>query len=309
MVASAAFANSGDAAFDVWLLEFKREAMREGIDARTLETAFDGVAPNEQVVKLDRKQPEKTTSFSEYLDKVVTQRRIEEGRSLIEEHGYLLRDIYRQYGVPPEFIVALWGIETSYGNNTGSFSVIESLATLAYEGRRADLFRRELMAALRIMEEDSDLAGSLIGSWAGAMGNCQFMPSTYLKYAVDWDKDGHRDIWNSLPDTFASIANYLSHLRWDGDINWGGKVTVPADFTVAEADINHARPWKAWEKRGVRLPDGVAIADPSLPVYVIYPGKPEEGAYVITSNTKALLQWNRSRYFATAVGTLADAIR
>jgi membrane-bound lytic murein transglycosylase B len=295
--------------FARWLADFRSEAARAEIPESVLADALDGLSENETVVRLDRKQPEKTTRFSDYLKNVVNDRRIEEGRALIAEHKELLDEISAHYGVPAEYIVALWGIETNYGGYTGSFSVIEALATLAYEGRRAEFFRKELLHALRILAQENMTSDTMIGSWAGAMGQCQFMPSTYISYAVDWDKDGHRDIWNSLPDTFASIANYLHSLGWDKRAGWGAKAQVPADFTQAEADIKRARPLHSWRDRGVTVSNVSAIADDQRLVYVIYPGQPEEGAYMITSNYQALLQWNRSRYFATAVGTLADAIK
>lgn len=236
-----------------WAASFKKTAIKQGISSDVVEAALTNFEPNETIVRLDRKQPEKKITLERYLENTITDRRIEKGREMLEEHAVLLAKISNEYGVHPNFIVALWAIESDFGRQQGSFSVVNSLATLAYDGRRAELFGKELISALRIIEAEKISSDELTGSWAGAMGNCQFMPSTYLHYAVDGDGDGHRDIWNSVPDTFASMANYLRA------IGWNGKQTDS----------------EAFEK---------------------------------TDNFDVLLKWNRSRYFATAVGTLAEAI-
>ena len=206
-----------DAVFNQWLKGVKKEARSKGISQATIDEALTGIAHDSRVIRLDRRQPETKLTLEEYLTKVISDQRIARGREMLAQHRELLEPISKQYGVAPEFIVALWGIETSYGSNTGSFSIVESLATLAYDGRRSAYFRGELMNALRIIDEDHISAYDMEGSWAGAMGQCQFMPSSFLNFAVDHNGDGKRDIWNTEADVFASIANYLSKHGWNDD--------------------------------------------------------------------------------------------
>lgn len=255
--------------YGVWLQTFSEKARAAGIEQELLDATFKNITVDDYVIELDRRQPEDKLSYSKYLKNTVNPRRIAKGQALLREHRVLLAQIEATYGVEPRFIIALWGMETDYGANTGNFMVVQSLATLAYEGRRRELFEKELLAALTILQQGPWNQFDLIGSWAGAMGNCQFMPSSYLKFAVDWDKDGTRDIWHSLPDTFASIANYLSQSGWQKDIGWGVKSSGEG---------------------------------------AIFPGTAAEGGVIVTPNFEVLLKWNRSRYFASAVGQLADAI-
>lgn len=295
--------------FDHWLTRFKDKAVAQGIAQETLDRALEGIEEDKKVVALDRKQPEKKFTLTQYLDNTVTPRRIALGRELLAEHRSELERISAQYGVQAEYIVALWGIETDYGNYTGGFSVIQSLATLAYEGRRAAFFEGELLAALRILEAENMSPDAFTGSWAGALGNCQFMPTTYLKHAVDWDGDGKRDIWNSLPDTFASIANYLNSLGWNATQSWGMVAVSPAGFKPAKEALRRGKTATSWAKLGVTPRDSEVtwLQDDTI-LYAVYPGSTEQGVFLVTENYNALLHWNHSRYFATAVGTLAEAI-
>lgn len=267
---TATVAHAADKPFGLWVEQFTARAEREGIPPALVADVFRNVTVDEYVIKLDRKQPEDKLSFSKYKENTVNPRRIARGRALLQEHRELLTTISQTYGVEPRFIVALWGMETDYGRHTGNFSVIQSLATLAYDGRREELFTNELIAAFKILQTGQWNQFDLVGSWAGAMGNCQFMPSSYLKYAVDWDKSGKADIWNSLPDTFASIANYLKQSGWQEGLGWG---------------------------------------EPSNAADAIYPGTPMEGGYKITANYDVIMKWNRSRYFATSVGLLSDQLQ
>jgi membrane-bound lytic murein transglycosylase B len=215
--AAPAYAQDDAKSFAAWLGQFKKDAVAEGISQKTLDEAFESTTPIERVVELDRKQPESTLTLEEYLEKVVNDTRIAEGRERMSDNRELLSEISKKYDVEPQTIVALWGIETNYGENTGGFSVIDSLATLAYDGRRSEYFRGELLKALKIIDADHITAYDMDGSWAGAMGQCQFMPSSFLNFAVDYDGDGKRDIWNTNADIFASIANYLHSSGWSGD--------------------------------------------------------------------------------------------
>ena len=200
--------------FDLWLEDFAERAIDKGISPETVDEALSNVVLSKKAVALDRKQPEKKLTMEEYLDNVINDARIEKGRRLMEENRVLLNDIYAKTGVEPEYIVALWGLESGYGEKQGDFQVINALATLAYEGRRRAFFESELMAALVILEQQKIPSSELRGSWAGAMGQCQFMPSSYLAYAVDYNHDHHIDIWGSKEDVLGSIANYLRTVGW-----------------------------------------------------------------------------------------------
>lgn len=301
--------DSEAAGFKRWLDDFKRDAQTQGISNQTLDDAFAETEFIGRVIELDRKQPEGTITLETYLQKAISDRRIEEGRELYSQYKDLLQEISHKYGVQPQFIVALWGIETSYGANTGGFDIIDSLATLAYEGRRAHFFRDELIKALHIVEQEHRSAAEMQGSWAGAMGQCQFMPSSFLRFAVDYDKDGKRDIWDSQADVFASIANYLDASGWDGDIGWGHAVTLPEGFDTALTDIKQEKRVREWQTLGVRTTSGGDLPNPGVRASVVMVGSGGDAApYIIYGNYKVLLKWNRSRYFATAVGTLADEI-
>jgi membrane-bound lytic murein transglycosylase B len=303
--------------FDSWLESFKTKAQRQGISPHTLNDALTGLEPDDSVIALDRKQPEGQITLEKYLKNTISVRRVRIGRAMLRENAAVLSEISKRYGVQPKYIVALWGIESDYGNYQGNFSVVQSLATLAFEGRRADFFAAELMAALRIMDKEGISRDELTGSWAGAMGNCQFMPSTYLRYAVDASGDGKRDIWHSEVDTFASIANYLSSLGWDGKVDTMEPEVVDAGkFQAGDAGLDNARSAAAWGKLGLVTTSGngedkAFQPDSKHKLYAIYLSKADEAANkptLVSENFKALLNWNRSRYFATAVSTLADAI-
>lgn len=304
--ASAAWADSNG--FSQWLAEFSAVAAKQGISPeiskQVLSQAFEDVS----VVHLDRKQPEGKISFTQYRKNILSPDRIRKGRSYLHIHRALLNDIAKHYGVEPQYILALWGIETNFGGYTGNFNIIPSLATLAYEGRRAEFFQGELIAAMKMVQNENVALSTMIGSWAGAMGQCQFMPSSYLKYAVDWDKDGKKDIWGSLPDVFASIANYLKTEGWDGSLRWGRAVQLPAGLKLVHEDLYTKLPLSEIAAKGVRAADGSALPVRDVEAYLMHPGEPHEGAFVVYENYHVLLHWNKSRYFATNVGLLADAI-
>lgn len=317
MLLGAASVQAQSTDFERWLDRFKTKAQRQGISPQTLNDALTGLEPDDSVIALDRKQPEGQITLEKYLKNTISARRVRIGRAMLREHADVLGEISKRYGVQPKYIVALWGIESDYGNYQGNFSVVQSLATLAFEGRRADFFATELMAALRIMDKEGISRDELTGSWAGAMGNCQFMPSTYLRYAVDASGDGKRDIWHNEADTFASIANYLSSLGWDGKLDTMEPEVVDAgQFQASDAGLDHARSATAWGKLGVITVSGhgngqvVRLAGPRK-LYAIYLSKDDEAENkpsLVSENFKALLNWNRSRYFATAVSTLAEEI-
>jgi membrane-bound lytic murein transglycosylase B len=305
-------AAADDADFAVWLKALRDEAARKGISARTIEDALTGLTPIQRVIELDRRQPEVMLTFDTYISRVINDARIEAGRQRLRENIELLTRVSRRYGVQPRFIVALWAIETDFGRVTGGFPVIQALATLAYEGRRAAFFREELFNALRVAEKSGIPAREMRGSWAGAMGQSQFMPSSYLAYAVDFDGDGRADIWNSRPDVFASIANYLSKVGWRADETWGRAVRPTAALDPSMVDDrrlqNPPRPLASWQALGLRRTDGGALPARDLPAWLIQPGGAEGPSFLVYANYRTLLHWNRSLFFATAVGYLADRI-
>ena len=296
-----------DKAFANWIDGFKKDAQTQGVSGDLLNRAFIGMLVNDRVIELDRKQPEGSLSFDEYLERIVNQRRIDEGRRLLAENRPLLDKISKQYGVQPNYIVALWGIETNFGENTGGFSVIEALATLAYEGRRADFFREELIKALKIIDQGHISLEDMKGSWAGAMGQSQFMPSSFLAYAQDYNGDGHKDIWNTQEDVFASIANYLSKSKWNANESWGREVKVPAGFDRTQAGREITKPVTAWKQMGVTDVTGTPLPDSQMESSIVFPDDCDR-AFVVYGNYKTIMKWNRSLYFATSVGMLADAI-
>ncbi|MEZ5648595.1 MAG: lytic murein transglycosylase [Alphaproteobacteria bacterium] len=308
--ASPGGAEKEKAEFARWLKDFRVEAKAAGISDSTLKSAFADVSePIQRVIELDRKQPEFTLTLDQYMERVVNPGRIERGRTLILENQALLDTVSAQYGVPRQFIVALWGIETDYGRITGGYSVVGALATLAFEGRRAQFFRTELLKALKIIDEGHISAGNMLGSWAGAMGQSQFMPSSFLSFAQDGDGDGRKDIWTSRPDVFASIANYLATSGWKGDRTWGEQVVLPDSIDRASLDTKNRKLVADWMTAGVTLPDGKSpTLDPNVQAAIVLPGGPDGPAYLVTENYSVFLKWNRSLYFATAAGTLADRL-
>lgn len=296
--------------FNTWLDTLKIEARSKGISQSTIESSLSGIKPIPRVIELDRKQPEFTLTFEEYLGRVVSDRRIKIGKAKLVEHKKLLAEISIKYGVQPRYIVALWGIETDFGRITGGFPVISSLATLAYDGRRSKFFRKELFLALKIVDKGHITAKDMLGSWAGAMGQNQFMPSSFHAYAVDYNKDGSKDIWKTLPDIFASIANYLSKSGWQGDQTWGRPVNIPDKFSQKLLGRKIKKGLNQWHELGVRKLSGKDLPKRNLLSSIIRPEKGMVGpAFVVYHNYGVILKWNRSNYFATAVGTLSDKIK
>ncbi len=300
---------AADKSFDIWLNGLKKEAEEEGISRNIVEKATKGIKPIARVLELDRKQPEGSMTFAQYKKRVINNTRVEQGKKLYKQHKEFLTFMEKQYGVPGQYIIALWGIETSYGKNTGGFNVVEALATLAYDGRRSKFFRNELIAALKILDEGHIDPKDMKGSWAGAMGQNQFMPSSFHAFAVDGDGSGNRDIWTSLPDVFASSANYLRANGWKAGERWGREVRVPADFDKNLLGLKVRRDLKIWKKMGVKLPNGKDITViPDMKASIIAPDGVNGKIYIVYDNYRVIMKWNKSIYFATSVGLLADKI-
>ena len=309
--------------FATWLEGLRSEALSRGISNQTVTTALSDLQPIPRVLELDRRQPETTMTLRQYLERVVVDARIKNGRARYAENRALLEEVGRKYGVQPRFIVALWGIETNFGQTQGGFSVVQALATLAFDGRRSSYFRGELFNALKILDAEHITPAAMVGSWAGAMGQSQFMPSSYLTYAIDYDGDGRRDIWSTKADVFASAANYLKQSGWRDDQTWGRMVKLPPNFGAtlkavmpaepppgcrANRFISQRKPLSEWQKLGVRRSDGGDLPQADVQASLAVPEGEKGPALLVYENFRATLKWNCSILFATAVGTLADRI-
>ncbi|HEY5622237.1 MAG TPA: lytic murein transglycosylase [Gammaproteobacteria bacterium] len=293
--------------FSVWLEELRAEAIAAGISEATVNTALADVALIERVTELDRNQPEFTITFWDYLDRVVSDARINQGRERLASHRELLADVSERYGIPEEILVAAWAIESNFGRTQGGFSVIAALVTLAYDQRRAAFFRGELLHALRIIDEGHIAADTMMGSWAGAMGQLQFMPSTFIDYALDGDGDGRKDIWGSEADALESAANFMSS-GWQPGYIWGRQVTVPADFDTELEGLDTRLSLAEWQSLGVRTFDGEDLPGIDYTGSIVMPGDGPEPAFLVYQNYRMIMRWNRSHLFSISLGHLADRI-
>ena len=297
--------------FKKWLGELRTEAAQKGISRKIIDIALpDTMQPIPRVLELDRKQPEGTTTLDSYLQKVVTADRVKKGREKARAHGSILRKVEEAYRVDRSVIVALWGIETSYGRNTGGYDVVNALATLAYDGRRGAFFRSELFNALKILDEGHTHPRSMKGSWAGAMGQSQFMPSSFLRFAVDFNNDGRRDIWETEADVFASAANYLASSGWRKGAPCAREVKLPKSFSAGPLGVDSERTLQYWHDKGVRLANGKPVPyEGENHASIVQPNGAGTTAYLVYENYKTIMKWNKSTYFATAVCTLSDKVR
>jgi len=296
------------AEFSQWLDSLREEAVARGISEKTLDRALAGLEPMQRVIELDRNQPESKMTFWQYMKLMVTDSRIAKGRMLLHEHRDLLESVKDRYGVQPRFLVAIWGMETNFGSYLGSFPIIQAVATLAYDERRSEFFRAELLNALQILDEGHIDISEMQGSWAGAMGQVQFMPSTFISFAVDEDGDGRQDIWRSLPDVFASAANFISSYGWNDEYTWGRKVKVPRDMPQSLYGMNIERPLSEWQASGVRRMNGDDLPKVNITASLIQPAGEKGPSYLVYQNYRAMMRWNRSHFYALAVCHLADRL-
>ncbi|MGO2369464.1 MAG: lytic murein transglycosylase, partial [Serratia sp. (in: enterobacteria)] len=282
--------------FPAYVEQLKRQALAKGISPAVVESAFANVHFVDRVIKADRSQPEKKITLDDYLKRVLPAAKIAQGRTLYRQYQPQLSHITARYGVPGRYVVALWGMESAFGKIQGREDVISALATLAFEGRREAFFSQQLMAALQILEQGHVSREQLKGSWAGAMGQCQFMPTSFLHYAVDGDGDGRIDIWNNVDDVFASTAHYLSSEGWKPGVGWGREVKLPAGFNADNAGLkdSQAHSVNEWQKRGVRRPDGSALPHSTLRGWVITPDDMQGRAFLVYDNFRTIMHWNRS---------------
>ncbi|MFC0410550.1 lytic murein transglycosylase [Roseomonas elaeocarpi] len=303
----ASFARAQES-FPSFLSGLRAEARRAGVSDGTLNTALNGLRPNDKVVELDRKQPEFTLTWAQYRDGRLSDTRINRGRQLVAENLPLLQQIESRYNVSARVVVAIWGLETNYGAFTGNFNVIEALATLAWEGRRAKFFRGELIAALKVLDAGHVSFERMRGSYAGAMGQPQFMPSSFNRLAVDFDGDGRKDIWDDRADALASIANYLSKSGWQGGERWGREVLLPASMDTGGLGRDVKRPLGEWARMGVREADGSPLPMYDQPAAIVVPSGGNGQAFVVYQNFGAIRRYNPSDFYALAVGMLADRV-
>ncbi len=294
--------------FAEFLADVGAEAERGGVSAATVRRAFANLRPNERVLQLDRRQAEFTLSWEQYRDGRINPQRVDGGRKAFAQNSALLDAIAARFSVSPRVVVAIWGLETSYGGFTGTTNTIEALATLAWDGRRGAFFRAELLAALRILERGDVTPERMRGSHAGAMGHPQFMPTSFERLAVDFDGDGRRDIWDDRADALASIANYLAQNGWQADERWGREVLLPPGFDAALAGRDNRRPLAEWLRLGIAAADGSALPPLAMDSAILLPSGPGGQAFMVYRNFDAIRRYNPSDFYALVVGLLSDRV-
>ncbi|MDP1645599.1 MAG: lytic murein transglycosylase [Thiobacillus sp.] len=303
----AAFSAHAQTGFDSWLAAFRQDAEAQGISAATLDAALTGITPVERVVELDGRQPEFLQTFADYLGRRVTADQVARGQALMTEHATLLDAAEQQYGIPKAVLVAFWGLETHYGTVLGSLNIPASLATLAFEGRRSDFFRSQLLDALRIIDAGHVDAVDMNGSWAGAMGHMQFMPSTFRAYAVDGDGDARIDLWQSLPDAMHSAANYLKRAGWRAGEPVAIEVRLPEGFDWQRGGV-HRLPVAEWMALGVQTVDATTLPAVTGCAAIVLPQGWQGPAFMVFDNFDVVMRWNRSVNYALAVAQLAQLV-
>ena len=305
--------------FDTFLAAVRSAALARGIRVATLDRALENLEPSATVIERDQTQAEVVLTVEQYVQRRLTRPLVRTARQMEANHRTLLARVGQQYGVSPRVIVSIWGLESNFGRFSGTRPTIQALATLAWEGRRGDFFTGELLDALEIVDRGYIGLDQLRGSWAGAMGQPQFMPSSYLKWAQDFDDDGDRDIWRSAPDVFASIANYLKEHGWDEGMTWGREVRLPSTGLAAlrdtvgmrdegcraEREMTKPLPLKEWQQLGVRTAAGRALPTATIDASLIHTGK---RAFLVYDNYEAILEYNCAHSYALAVGLLANRL-
>jgi len=293
--------------FEAWLEGFRKEAIANGISRGTVATALDGITFDPSIIARDRKQSFFTQSFLVFSDKLISQNRIQNGVARLKQHRDLFAKVEKQYGVPGPVIAGLWALESDYGASMGKLSILRSLATLAYDCRRGEMFRSEFMDTLRIIDRGDLTPEDMIGSWAGELGQTQFLASHYLKHAVDYDGDGRRNLMTSIPDVVASTANFLVHLGWQRDQPWLQEVRVPGNLAWDQADLAIQHPRSKWAGWGVTQVDGRPLAT-DLPASLLLPMGRHGPAFLAYPNFQIYLQWNQSLSYCLTVAYLATRL-
>ena len=299
---------AADDGFERCIDTIAERAADEGISAATIDGVLRKASQLERVIAADRRQPEFTDPFTRYLNLRVNDARVARGRELLERHGALLDRIRAEYGISPQYLLSFWALETNFGSYFGEIPVFDSLATLACDPRRGGYFTGELIAALHIVDEGHIDPDDMVGSWAGAMGHTQFMPSVYRRYAVDGDGNGRIDLWNSVEDALTSAANFLRGIGWAPGWRWGREVALPDGFDYALAGRDRNRTLAEWRELGVRRTDGGRLPADDTEASLVVPAGHRGPAFLVYPNFDVIMRWNRSEFFALTVGHLADRI-
>ncbi|AXR05156.1 lytic murein transglycosylase [Salinimonas sediminis] len=284
------------------------QAIAAGVDEAVVNKAFASVSFVPRVIELDRSQPEFVTTFPSYYSKRVTSWRIDKGREMLQQHASLLNELEAKYGIPPHYLVAFWGLETNFGSYKGTMPVLSSLATLACDQRRSDYFTGELMTALKLMQREQLSPEAMVGSWAGAMGHTQFMPTAYYRYAVDGDGDGLANLWESEPDALTSAANFLDNLGWEPGFRWGREIQLPKGFDYRQTGYQNRQSLTQWQQLGLTQANGNPLPDSDLTAYVVVPAGHKGPAFLAYHNFRVIMRWNNSEFYAIAVGELANQL-
>jgi len=303
-----AYAQDTTVTFETCLAALGDRARSEGVDAATVTSVLKDTRRLERVIQLDRSQPEFTSTFADYYSRRVTTKRVERGRVLYARHRDLLNQVQLEYGVPAHYLLAFWGLETNFGSYFGGILTTDALATLACDTRRASFFSAEFVSALRIIAAGDVEAERMRGSWAGAIGHVQFLPSIFQQYAVDRDGDGRRDLWGSIPDAMASAANFLRGIGWQPELRWGREVSLPQNFDYRLTGRDQKRSLSDWVKLGVSDAYGGALPSLDIDAAVLVPAGHRGPVFLVYDNFDVIMRWNRSEYYAISVGRLADRI-
>ncbi len=306
-VLSATSVNASDN-FATCTANLANKAKEEGVSQTTIDTLFPSLVHQDRVIELDRSQPEFVQTFPGYFSKRVTQWRTDKGKEMYAKHKDLLHTLSDKYGVPPHYLLAFWGLETNFGSYKGKMPVLDSLATLACDKRRSKYFTQEFLVAVKLMEREKLTREEMIGSWAGAMGHTQFMPSAYTHYAIDGDGDGQINLWASEEDALSSAANFLANLGWEAGYRWGREVQLPDNFNFQLSGYKNRQPLSEWNEKGIKKANGNALGEGDTSAYVIVPAGHEGPAFIAYKNFRVIMRWNNSEFYAIAVGVLADRI-
>ena len=295
--------------FAAWVEQFWPVARAAGITRATYDRAFKGLTPDPKVIEAANFQPEYVKPIGEYIDRVVSDKRIAMGKQKLEENKALLDVLEKRYGVDRTIIVAIWGVESNYGTQPGDLNVIRSLATLAYSGTKASYARQQLITALKILQHGDISVEQMNGSWAGAMGHTQFIPTTYQMFAVDYDGDGKRDIWADVPDALASTASYLKHSNWQAGTTWGYEVNLPKGFNPKKVSDKTMKSLGDWQKLGLNRVGGEAFPRPADKATLFAPAGSDGPAFLVLNNFRSILHYNVATSYALGVGHLADRLK
>lgn len=293
--------------FEDFLLDVRQKATSRGVSTKTLDQVFLGLTPNPKVIKFDQTQAEFSQNFWRYLGSRVSEYRLNKGDQKLKLHQQILQENYQKYGVPPHIIVAFWGLETNYGSNTGNLNLVRSLATLSYDKRRRDFFTEQLLTLLTLIDERK-IPPNAKGSWAGAMGNVQFMPTNVAAYGVDADQDGKIGLWDNTQDIFSSAANFLQKIGWKRGQRWGREVSIPATFDYQLATLSVKKTVNEWRVLGIKTADGKSLPNSTMKASLLLPMGYKGPGFLVYPNFRAILRWNHSILYALSVGHLSDRL-